>query len=198
MNRILFLLVIPFLFGSSLYAQSKKKLKELKVKTSTETVTLYKDGKQTSSYKSEYNVYDKDGNTTQKTEYNADGTVKRKETRKYSGDNKIEEVTEHPNDADNNSGDDAQKKYKKTTWKYNSSGDKTEEAEYDAAGALVEKKTYVYNKNGDLQFEMEYDASGLLVKKTAYGYDTKGLKTEKKVYGANDVLEKSITYTYTY
>lgn len=199
MRRIFFLLALPLLFSLSLSAQSKKKIKELKVKTATETVTMYKDGKQTATYKSQYSVFDKEGNTTEEIDYNQDGTVKRKETTKYSGKDKTEEVIEHPNGGtDNNSDDGVQKKYKKTTWKYNAAGDKIEEAEYDAAGNLVQKKTYAYSKTGDLMFEMEYDATGKLIKKTAYGYDTKGLRTEKKIFGPNDVLEKTITYTYTY
>ncbi len=197
-SRIFFILIFS-ISSVFLSAQSKKKIRELKIKSTTETITLYKDGKQTASYKSDYSVYDKEGNTIEETEYNQDGTVKKKETTKYAGKDKTEVVVEHPNpEKEKNNSDDGPKKYKRTTWKYNSTGDKTEEDEYDEAGKLVQKKTYAYNNNGDLMFEMEYDGSGTLTKKIAYGYDAKGLKTEKKTYGPNDVLEKDITYTYTY
>lgn len=184
------------LLCASASAQSKKQVKELKIKSTTETVTIYKDGKEASTYKSDYSTYDKDGNTLTETEYNADGSVKRKETNKYVGKEKSEEIIEHPSESGDNS--DGQKKYKKTTWKYNSSGDKTEETEYDASGNVTKKTTYAYNTKGDRLFEVEYDGSGRLVKKTAYGYDAKGLRTEKKVYGPGDVLEKHVKYTYTY
>jgi hypothetical protein len=197
--KLFFLSAFIFVSGF-LSAQSKKKIKELKIKSSTENVTLYKDGKATATYKSDYQVFDKDGNTILEMEYNQDGTVKRKETHQYVGENKTEEIVEHPSGGTDNGDDNGPpKKYKKTTWKYDSYGNKIEEDEYDAAGTLQGKKTYVYApKGGHLLFEMEYDSKANLLKKTAYGYDDKDLKTEKKIYGPNDVLEKSITYTYTY
>jgi hypothetical protein len=193
MNRALFLLTISFFLASATFAQSRKQLKELKVKSQTEISIIYKDGKEVSNYKSEYSTFDKDGNTITQIEYNVDGTVKRKETTKYAGKEKIEEIIEHPT-----GGTDVQKKYKRTTWKFNTAGDKTEEVEYDAAGNVTKKITYAYNAKGQRVFEMEYDGAGRLLKKSAFSYDKKGLKTEKKVYGPNDVLEKHVTYTYTY
>ena len=194
MKRFLSLLTVSFFIASSLFAQSKKQIKELKIKSMTETSILYKDGKEVSSYKSEYSTFDKEGNTTSAIEYNVDGTVKRRETTKYAGKEKVEEIVEHPSA---NSGD-GQKKYKKTTWKYNSSGDKTEEVDFDAAGNIIKKTTYAYNSKGERVFEMEYNRTGKLIKKSAFSYDKKGLKTEKKVYGPGDVLEKHVKYTYTY
>lgn len=195
MNRVLFLLAASFLFVSALSAQSKKQIKELKIKSVTETSIIYKDGKEVSNYKSEYSTFDKDGNTTTQIEYNVDGSVKRKETTKYAGKEKVEEIIEHPNGG---TPDPAPKKYKKTTWKFNTAGDKTEEVEYDASGNVTKKTTCAYNAKGERVFEMEYDGAGKLLKKTAYSYDKKGLRTEKKVYGPNDVLEKHVKYTYTY
>lgn len=192
-----------FLFASLLFcttflsAQSKKQIKELKIKSATETVTIYKDGKETITYKSDYSIFDKDGNTTTEIEYNQDGSIKRKQVTKFIGKDKSEEITEHPNDP--TGGDnDPPKKYKKTTWKYNSGGDKTEELECDAAGNITKKTTYAYDSKGNKAFEMEYDGAGKLIQKTAYAYDSKGLKTERKVYGPGDVLLKYVKYTYTY
>src|SRR4051812_18043780 len=125
MSRSIFIFSFLFFFLTSVSAQSKKQIKELKIKTMTETQTLYKDGKESVTYKSDYLVFDKDGNSTTEIEYNSDGSVKRKQTTVYQGKDKIEEVTEHPNDPDN----DPQKKYKRLTWKYNANGDKTEEIE---------------------------------------------------------------------
>jgi hypothetical protein len=194
MSRSIFLFSVSLLFVTALSAQSKKQIKELKIKTMTETQTLYKDGKESVTYKSDYLVFDKDGNSTTEIEYNPDGSVKRKQTTVYQGKDKTEEITEHPNDPDN----DPQKKYKKVTWKYNANGDKTEEIEYNATGGIVKKTTVAYDSKGNKAFEMEYDGTGKLTQKTAYSYDSKGLKTERKVYGPGDVLLKDAKYTYTY
>jgi hypothetical protein len=177
-------------------AQSKKQVRELKIKGATETTTLYRDGKAGATYKSQAKTFDKEGNTLTDIEYNPDGSVKRMETNKYSGKEKIEEVTEeHPSKGDDDGGNN---KYKKVAVKYNSKGDKTEETEYNAAGNVVKRTTYAYNSSGDRQFEMVYDTYGKLVKKITYGYDSKGLRTEKKITGPDETLLKHIRYTYTY
>lgn len=188
------------LFSFALGAQSRKQIKELKIKSMTETTVIYKDGKESASYKSEYKTFDKEGNTLVAIEYNQDGTVRRKETSKYTGKDKTEEITENGPDKDKeaDNDNDGPKKYKRVTWKYNEKGDKTEELEYDAAGNLVKKTTYSYNKNGDRTFEVVYDGAGKMLKKTVYGYDAKGLRTEKKIYGPGEVLLKHVKYTYTY
>src|SRR5574337_897378 len=125
------MLVLAFV----LPAQSKKQIKELTIKSVTETVTKYRDGKETATYKATYKTFDKDGNTTLDIQYNENGTVRKKQTTKYDGKDKIEEVTENNGgdaDDEDNDNNDAAKKYKKITWKYNSAGDKTEEVDYDA------------------------------------------------------------------
>lgn len=195
MPRFMLMLVL-FFSAASLSAQSHKQIKELKIKTMTETTVLYKDGKESSTYKSEYKTFDKEGNTLVSIEYNEDGTVRHKETAKYAGKEKVEEVTENGPGKDEDA--DGPKKYKKVIWKYNSKGDKTEELEYDASGNLAKKTTYVYNNKGDRTYEMVYDGAGKQLKKTVYGYDSKGLRTEKKVYGYGDVLQKHVKYNYTY
>lgn len=179
----------------SLSGQSRKLIKELKIKNCTENTTVYEGGKETATYKSGFRTFDKEGNTTEDTEYNQDGSVKRKETAKYSGKDKIEEVVD---ERGNKEIETAGKNYKKTTYKYNADGDKTEEVEYDAAGAVIKKTTYVYNKNKDKQFEVVYDGSGRQTKKIAYGYDSKNLKISKSIYGPGDVLLKMVKYTYGY
>lgn len=194
MKAIITLLLISAL-GISVSAQSKKQIKELKIKNCTETTILYEGGKETATYKSGFRTFDKEGNTTEDTEYNQDGTVKRKETAKYSGKNKVEEVVDERGDKDVNN---SPKTYKKTTFKYDADGDKVEEIEYDASGAVVKKTTYAYNKNKDKQFEVVYDGTGKLIKKTVYGYDTKGLKVSRSIYGPGDVLIKMVKYTYGY
>lgn len=191
--RTVLLLVLTLVF-SSLSAQSKKDIKALKIKNCTETTVLYDGGKETANYKSGFRAFDKEGNTIEDTEFNQNGSVKRKELNKYSGKNKTEEVIENHGAAD----EDGPKVYKKSTFKYNGDGDKTEETEYDAKGSVIRKTTFAYNKNKDKQFEMVYDGAGKLIKKTVYGYDAKGLKISKSIYGPNDVLQKMVKYSYGY
>lgn len=189
------LITLLFCFAAvSISAQSKKLLKELKVKNCTENTTIYENGKET-TYKSAYRVFDKDGNTTEDTEYNQDGSVKRKETAKYSGKNKTEEVIDERGDKETST---AGKTYKKTTWKYDNDGDEIEQVEYDEKGNVTKKTTYAYNKNKDKLYEVIYDGKGALIKKIAYGYDTKGLKISKTTYGPGDVVLKVVKYTYGY
>ncbi len=180
----------------SLSAQSKKQIKELKIKSCTETTTVYENGKET-SYKSGYSSFDKEGNTTEEVEYNQDGSVKRRETAKYSGKNKIEEVVDERGDKDKDVSSGG-KDYKKTTYKYDGDGDKIEEVDYDEKGNVLKKTTYSYNKNKDKLFEVVYDGKGALIKKIAYGYDAKGLKVSKTTYGPGDVIQKVVKYTYGY
>jgi hypothetical protein len=179
------------------FAQSKKQIKALKIKSTTENVTVYEGGTEKATWKSSYQAFDKEGNTIEEITYNRDGSVQRKETAKYSGKNKVEETTldnGKKDDGDNDSG----RKYKKVTYKYNGNGDKTEEVLYDEKGVVIKKITYAYNSAGDKVFEMEYDASGVQTKKTVYGYNGKGLRIDKKVYGPGDVLLKQVKYIYTF
>lgn len=197
MKRILFFLIIFSVFALPLLAQSKKKLKELKVKSKTENTTLYIDGKANIPFKSGYSTFDGSGNTTTEIEYNQNGTIKKKQTIKYAGKEKIEEIIEQPNtDPIEVASND--KKYKKTTWKYNAAGDKTEEVIVDMAGAIIKKTTFTYNSKGNKTEEIEYNAGTTLIQKSKYFYDTKGLRTEKKVWGPGDILIKQVKYTYTY
>jgi hypothetical protein len=198
--RFFSLIIVALLGATNLFAQSRKEIKELKIKAVTETTVLYKDGKESSSYKSQYKTFDKEGNTLTDTEYNPDGSVRRKETSKYKGKDKIEEIVENGTKQGSSDDDnDGPKKYKKTTWKYNEKGDKIEEVEYDAAGTVTKKTTITYNSKGDRLIETEFDGASRIAKKTVYGYDSKGLRTEKKIFGSGgETLVKHVKYTYSY
>lgn len=188
--------ILVFILASfHLSAQSKKQIKEYKIKSCTETTVLYTDGKESATFKSAFMSFDKEGNTTEEIQYNQDGSVKRRETAKYAGKNKTEEVVDTRGDKDV---DGSKNNYRKTTYKYNANGDKTEETDYDAAGNVVKRTTYAYTKSGDKQFEVIYDGSGKLVKKFVYGYDNKGLRISKSTYGPGEVLIKMVKFTYGY
>lgn len=192
--RIFIFTLLAFI-SLTLNAQSKKQIKEMKIKSCTETTVLYIEGKESATFKSAFSTFDKDGNTTEEIQYNQDGSVKRRESAKYAGKNKTEEVVDSRGEKDTEGN---KNNYRKTTYKYNANGDKTEETDYDAAGNVVKRTTYAYTKSGDKQFEVIYDGSGKLVKKIVYGYDNKGLRTSKSTYGPGDVLQKMVKYTYGY
>ena len=190
MNRkklIFFLLVFFISFFS--FAQSKKKLKkEVKgfhIKSITEMLSEFENGKETATRKDIYTVSDKDGNVIQKEDYKKDGTLKHKETALYDKDgNKIEETLFDAAEKQLK----PEKNYKKTS-KYDSNDNLLEEMEYDGTGKLIQKMQCSYNSLGNKILEVMYDESGKLTKKTVYTFDNKGLRVEKKEYdGANNPL----------
>jgi lipopolysaccharide export LptBFGC system permease protein LptF len=192
-------LLLACFFALAASAQSKKDIRLYKIKGVTETTVMYEGGKETANYRSEVKKFDKDGNTIENITYNRDGSVRRKEAAKYVGKDKVEELVQDVNiqkKADDDNDDGA--KYKHTTSKYNSNGDKTEEIWYNEKGAVIKKELYTYNARGDRLTETTYDAAGKVTRKIVYTYDAKGLKTDKKVYGPGDVLQKHVKYTYTY
>jgi hypothetical protein len=73
------------LTGFYCQASGKKDIKKNKVKALTETVTEVVDGKE-KTYKKSYKKYDNDGNLLEDADYNADGSIKKKETFKYNSD----------------------------------------------------------------------------------------------------------------
>ncbi|MCU0432280.1 MAG: hypothetical protein MUC87_02360 [Bacteroidia bacterium] len=197
--RLITSLVLSCLLAVAVSAQSKKDIRLYKIKGVTETTVVYEGGKEVANYRSEIKKFDKEGNTIENITYNRDGSVRRKEAAKYSGKDKVEELVQDVNNQKKNDEDnDDGAKYKHTTSKYNSTGDKTEEVWYNEKGAVIKKELYTYNARGDRLTETTYDAAGKVTRKTVYTYDAKGLKTDKKVYGPGDVLQKHVKYTYSY
>src|ERR1051326_775264 len=166
-----FVLALVCFFYLSSFSQNKKEKKDIKsfkIKSITETVTDYENGKETSTRKDSYFAYDKDANILVNEEYRKDGTLKHKETNKYDGKgNKTEEVV-----FDAAESTPKVEKNIRCVCKFDMDDNKTE--------------------------ELEYDADGKLIKKVVYSYDSKGLKVEKKEYdGANNLLS-SRKYQYQF
>lgn len=178
-----------------IFAQSKKEVKNLKIKSCTETTTEYANGKEL-TFKNSYEEFDKNGNTTVLIEYNTDGSVKRKNTAKYDNNkNKIEE-TEFEKKTNKSL---TETKNTKVAYKYNANNDKTEEINYDpATGAIVKKIVFSYNASGKKTIEAVFDSENKLIKKSVYTYDKKGLKSEKKTFDANNQLLEVKKYTYAF
>src|SRR3990170_6499487 len=84
----IFFLVLLLLSCNSSFAQSKKEVKKLKIKSSTVTITEMVDGKE-KTFNETYQKFDNSGNEVEDVEYNKDGTFKKKETRKYNKSNDV-------------------------------------------------------------------------------------------------------------
>jgi|ERR1051326_4304161 hypothetical protein len=179
-------------------AQSKKEIKTNKIKSTTEYTIQLVDGKEV-NWKSCYMVFDKEGNTTEKTDFMQDGSVKKKNTAKFdSKGNKIEE-TNYVVKEDKKPDEKPEGKNTKTVSKYNSGNDKVEEVVMDATSGKPLKKTQIsYNSNGDKTTEVHFDGDNKLLKKEVYTYDKKGLKIEHKVYDGNNTLIEGKKYVYQF
>jgi hypothetical protein len=141
-------------------AQSKKDIRENKIVSETSNTTAVENGKEV-TYKDSYIVYDKNGNVTEETEYNKDGSIKRKETNKYNANkDKTEEVVFDGKD----------KTTRKTTFFYNSGGQKIGEIEYDGSGKIVKQSMITYNANGFKTEKKTYDANKKLLSTKKFTY----------------------------
>ena len=145
---------------SSIYSQSKKKIREHKIISETTYNSKVIDGKEV-SIKDSYVVYDKNGNVVEETEYNKEGKVKKTEKTVYNANkDKIEEATY-----------DANGKLKsKTAYAYNASGEKVGEIEYDEAGKIIRQTLTVF------------DAKGFKIEKRVFDSNKKLLYVKKYVY----------------
>lgn len=142
-----------------LFAQSKKEVKENKIKSTLESVTIIENGKET-TYKDTYTEFDKNGNIIAQTEYNRDGTIKRKVTSKYdSFKNKTEELEYEGNHL-----------VRKRLFSYNGNGEKTLQVTYDGSGKLLKKEVFIYNNKGLRSEKKIYDATNNLIETHKYIY----------------------------
>ena len=91
-KKYFFVIVLMFALLSSVVAQKKKEIKKLKIKSVKTMVTEMVDGKETTR-QDMFERFDNNGNRTEETAYNKDGSFKKKETAKYNRENdKTEEV----------------------------------------------------------------------------------------------------------
>lgn len=186
---LLFILLSGFLFG-----QNKKDIKKYKIKSVTETITPYTNGQESSSYKNSYTTYTKDGKITNDTHFFSDGSVKRKETFTYDKNGNKTEETKY--DAETKVAKEGVNK--KITYKYDADNNEVEEVECDGSGKVIRKSTFLYSSLGEKTTEFELDGATNTVKKHTYSYDSKGLKIESKVYNDKNVLESVKKYTYEF
>ncbi|MEI6696666.1 MAG: hypothetical protein WCO13_11415 [Bacteroidota bacterium] len=157
-SKILSPMFILLCIYSSVFAQSKKEIRENKIKTETIFNTKTTDDKEV---KDTYTVYDNNGNVIEKTDYNKDGVIKTTEKHIFSANkNKIEETLY----------DAIGKLISKTSFVYNSSDEKIGEIDYDGNGNIL-KQSYT-----------TYDARGFKIEKKIFDGNKKLISVKKYVY----------------
>ena len=189
-------LFLVCIIGTFCFAQNKKTILKNNIKSITEDVTLYENGKEY-TYKESYILYNIDGKVLVETCNNKNGILVKKETYKYDNENnKTEETCYNKKEAEQEQ--KMQIKNSRTTFKYNAHKDKTEEVEYDSNNKVLKKVVYVYNNNGEKSCETCYDISGKIKKKVNYMYNSKNLRTKRESFRENNTLESVKNYTYEY
>jgi hypothetical protein len=191
MRNVLFvflIIAIP-LTGICQNKKEKKAIKQWGIKSVTEMLTEYVNGKDVTR-KDSYISFDKNGNVLLKEEFKKDGSIKHKELNKFDAKgNIIEEIVFETADKK------SVKNYKKT-YKYDVSDNKIEENEFDDKGLLLKKVTFSYNTSGDKLTETEFNAVGKQIKKAVFTYDSKGFKASKKEYDENNQLTSTRNFQY--
>ena len=172
----------------SVSAQSKKERKKDKIKSTTEFATTFINGVST-TYKSSYEEYTKNGKVLMKIEYSPEGTILSKETAKYDEFGNKTEETKY---------DAAKMKNVRKTYKYDAFKDKTEEVEYSPSGTVERKTAFTYNSNGEKTSEVITDAAGTIVKKMVYTYNPKKLKVNRQTFNTTNALEEEKKWEYEY
>ena len=189
-TRLMIAAIIAALVSVPSYSQSKKKIKELNIKTITETTTVIDFGKKI-TYKSSFTSYNKKAKLTEKTEYNRNGSIIRKETAKYNSEgNKIEESLYESMDIP--------KKNIKIISKYDAEGNKIEDMEYDGTGKLTRKQQFSYDNFNNKKEELNFDPSGKLIRKAIYIYDSDDLRILRKEFNEKNELVSERKYQYTF
>ena len=110
------------------FSQSKKEVKQYKIKASA--VSVMENGKTINENKT---IFDSKGNEIEVTDYNKEGVIKSIHKFKYNSDG--DEIEDEQYDANN-------KLVEKKITKYNMSGEKTEENYFDATGKPTKKHLY--------------------------------------------------------
>ncbi len=175
-----------FISGNSI-AQSRKMIRELRVKTVFFEQVDYKNGN-AETFKKTFSNYDKHGNLLLEIEYDADSILKNKETYVYNRWNAPVEHSEF---------DSTGKLIKKTITSYDSFHDKLNELVYNETNSLVEKTDFNYNAMGQKTEEVTYTGDKLK-RKVTYQYDKKGSLTERTVYKGSGEIISTKKYWYRY
>lgn len=152
-------LTILFLIVSiTAFAQSKKDIRKNNVKTLTETITNYENGKET-TLNDVFRRFDKNGEVIEEINYDKNGKMKSKTITKYKDEDKTEETIFDANG----------KQLSREVYKYNVDGEKVEELHYDAKNELESRSLYTLKRGLKLE-RKTYDEKGKLIQVKKYNY----------------------------
>lgn len=154
--RLLLIILLVALGNTFAYAQKKKALKKMGVKTIVVTET---NGTKTLTDSKSY--FDHNGRLTEEINYDSLGNFKNhvKYIRNIKGD-VVEELVL----------DKEGKTAEKRVLKYNKLAQKTEELIYNKDNLLKLKHAYVYDKNGLKTERKTFDSKGILISSKKYTY----------------------------
>jgi hypothetical protein len=156
------LLFINCLFMSVLvFGQSKKDVKKFGIKSITETLTTFVDGKALTINDS-YQKFDKKGQLIEEMTYDRYGKVKHKRQMKYNnlGDKEEESTFDSTGHLE-----------AREVYKYDSEGEKIEEIRYGAKGELLSKAIFTLDARGLKTERKTYDAKNKLIEVKKYIYE---------------------------
>lgn len=131
--------------------------------------------------------YDKHGNKTDCSSYDAGGELRYLWT--YNYDEKGNKTEEIGSNSEGSLGE-------KSRFKYDKYGNQIEHNSYDAAGNLKEKKTFKYDGKGKQIEKNSFDAFSSLIGKSAFTYDRNGNMIEIRHYKPDGTLEGERTIKY--
>jgi hypothetical protein len=160
-NLFLKLILLLLCFGGfQLSAQSKKEIRNAKVKSLTETITNFENGKEI-VITDNIQKFDKNGNVIDEMKYDKAGKLESRIITKYNSEkDKLEETIL----------DEKGKQIERITYKYDTEGDKKEEIHYGPNNELVVKMVYNVNLKGLKTERKSFDAKGKLVQIKKYNY----------------------------
>ena len=187
-NICLLLLIVSWGLISPLAAQSRKTIRDLKIRSAVMHQTDYKNGR-AESEKRTFSTYDKKGNPLLEIEYNPDSSYRRME--KFVYDRK-------GNPVQISSFDEQGKLATTTSIEYDTFGNKTAEVVSDSSQHVLEKTTIHYTSFGLKSSEITTDAHNQQKRKTEYRYDARGALTERSIYNGAGELISVRRYTYQY
>jgi len=182
------LLLFLILTVSLSFAQSKKTIKDLKIKSVYTEVTETKKDK--IDFKRTKNLFDSDGNTISEIELDRDSSYKNYDTYSYNNHNDVTEHFEY---------DKKGRLIKKTVSNYDNLNDKLSEITYDSSNVIIEKVKIHYNNFGQKDEEITYSADEKIKKKIIFKYDNKGSLIEKLIYNEKGeiVYNRKSVYQYS-
>jgi hypothetical protein len=152
--------ILCFLLTNILFAQSKKEVINHRIKSVTEIITDYSEGKEVERVDVQ-KKFDKNGNVLEEINFDKKGNLRTKKVSKYNRDeDKVEETVF----------DATGKQVSREEYKYDVNGEKVEEWRFDDANLLESKTIYIINHKGIKTERKTFDSSGKLIQTKRFEY----------------------------